>query len=103
MLKLSPHLSPLKLWVWGPPRKDFNFYIAVREILRISDDINLSLIYWFRGQKVVKLSHPLPPLERGIRGPPPKKINVYIAAREILRISEEMNFTLIIGFVRRKC
>ena len=72
-----------------------HFYIAVRQIRRISDDINVSLIYWFRGLKMLKLSPPLPPLERGSGVLPRKKMNFYIAAREILRISDDINFTLI--------
>ena len=74
MLKLSPPLLPLERGSGVLPLKKMNFYIAAREILRISDDINFTLIHWFRRQKILKRS-PLLPLEAG--GPwfdPRKKI-----------------------------
>ena len=66
MLKLSPPLPPLERGSGVLPGKKMNFYIAAREILRISDDINFTLIHWnrTRRQKILKRS-PLPPLEAG--------------------------------------
>ena len=49
-----------------------NFYIVASGILRISDDINFTLIRWFRRQKILKRS-PLPPLEAGGPGFDPGK------------------------------
>ena len=66
-----------------------NFYIAVREILRISDEINLSLIYCFLGQKIVKVSPPFPPLEAGVPvvfSLKEKQFLFCIAVRYVLRI-----------------
>ena len=63
MLKLSPP-SPLPLSGGsGVLPEKMNFYIAAREILRITDDINLSLIHWFHRQKMLKLSPHLYPLK----------------------------------------
>ena len=84
MLKLSPPLPPLERGSGVLPRKKMNFYIAAREILRISDDINFTLIHWYRNrrQKILKRS-PLPPLEAGCPGfDPGKKLSFYIDVRD---------------------
>jgi len=84
------------------PGKKLSFYIAVREILCISDNIHLSLIYYFLGQHILKVSPPVPPLEWGTGVLPRKIMNFYIDAREILRISSDINLTLIHWFRRQK-
>jgi len=72
MLKLSPPSLPLSGGSGVLPQK-MNFYIAAREILRITDDINLSLIHWFHRQKFLKLASPHLLLKRGARGSSPEK------------------------------
>jgi hypothetical protein len=59
-----PSLPPVEAGSGVLPRKKV-FYITAREILRISDNLNLSLIYWFRGQKMLKLSPPSLPFSGG--------------------------------------
>ena len=82
MLKLSPPLPLLERGSGVLPRKKMNFYIAAREILRISDDINLSLIHLFRRQKILKRSPLLLP-EAGNPGfDPRKKLSFYIDVRD---------------------
>ena len=68
-----PSLPPLERGLRGPLPKKMNFYIAAREILRITDNINLSLIHWFHRQTFLKLPSPHLLLKRGARGFSPEK------------------------------
>ena len=83
MLKLSPPLPPPRERDSGVLPEKMNLYIAAREILCISDDINMMLIHWFRRQKMLKPSPPLPPLEVGGPGSSQgNNLSFYIAVRD---------------------